>query len=187
MKYLLPVLALLSLPSSVLADGFEVTGQTNVSVCASVDVFCSPVTFTLDLTTQFGPNPAFPGFGNVFNVISLDGFVDGLFPIVGGGGFLLPVPGNPQSPVPFGSISYTLNGQQGFIFFDDLIAGSSALTTVPPIGGGSGGFSYVTWNATPFTAPEPSSLTLSSIGMLLLIGFGLHKTASTLRHRRNSR
>lgn len=172
-KYLLPLLAVLFLPLTASADEFLITGETNVPACVSVDTACALVTFTFDLNTQFGPTPT---FGNVFNVLALSGTVDGLFPIVGGGGFLLPVPGNPQSPIPFGSISYTLDGQQGFIFFDDLIAGSSAMTTVPPIGGGSGGFSYITWNATLVTTPEPSSLVLSGVGMLLMIVFLVKKT-----------
>src|SRR6266849_9061060 len=99
------LLLLMSMQSAAKADQITITGQTNSPVCSRVAAQCAAVTFTLSLTTQLDHNT----YGVVYDVTALQGILDGKYSIVGTGGWLLPVTGNPQSPIPYGSISYTLD------------------------------------------------------------------------------
>jgi hypothetical protein len=167
-KYLaLSAITLLCLAVPALADEFTVTGQTNTAACAAVNAQCAQVSFNLDLMTQFGPGPD-AHFGNVYNVSSTKGLIDGLYSVTGSGGWLLPVTGNPQSPIPYGGVFFTLNSQPDEFYFDDAVAGSSALQLAPAFNGGTAGFAYVTWNVSPVGMPEPSNL---AIWGLTLLGF----------------
>jgi PEP-CTERM motif len=162
----LALLCLFMLAPSAHADQFQVTGQTNVPICTELDTHCATVSFTLNLQTQLATNIP---YGNVYDVTSMSGVLDGLYDITGSGGWLLPVSGNSQSPLPYGPISYTFDGQQGQISFDDLIAGSSFMSLLPSFGGQPGGSAYITWNIVdPVSAPEPSTLLLLGVGLSAL-------------------
>lgn len=130
---------------------------------------CAAVTFTLRLTTQLDHNT----YGVVYDVTALQGVLDGRYSIVGAGGWLLPVIGNPQSPIPYGTISYTLDGQQSIIGFDDFIG--STWMGVVPLGNGTYGSAFVTWNASPVIIPEPPTLLLFGTGLLGLVGLASFK------------
>jgi hypothetical protein len=141
------------------ADEFQVTGQTNLPVCTAVAAQCGSVTFNLLLQTQSAANVP---YGNVYDVVSMTGTLDGTYSITGSGGFLLPVQGNAQSPIPYGPISYTLNGLQGEISFDDMIGGCSFISLLPS----SAASAFITWNATLVNTPEPSTLLCLALGLL---------------------
>ncbi len=169
------VFLLLLTQSTAQADGFSVTGQANLPVCMSVHADCTPVTFSMELATEPGQN----NYGAVFNVVSLSGFVDGKYSITGTGGWLLPVIGNPQTPIPYGHINYTINNTLGLIYYDDHIGGSSFMSELPLIDGNSGGSAFVTWNAV-FHASEPATwlMLLISLVVLKFLVFTLTKTCS---------
>lgn len=163
----LAVLALVVLLPCARGDEFQVTGITNAATCAAYHINCPNVSFNLDIETTSGF--AFP-YGPVQDVTAISGTINGQC-----------VTNAPQRdswlfdeegewlPL-FADISFGLSGAPGYgsIFFNDLPGGGTEME-LP-----NATFSYITWNATLVSTPEPSSLMLACLALAAaLTGFGL--------------
>jgi hypothetical protein len=171
MKYLVVVLLLsLAMVAPVFADTFEVSGQTNVPACISIETNCTLVEFTAVLTATPGHN----AYGDVFFVTSLTGTFDNRFAMSGGGGFLaggrlVPIP-NPDG----GSraLNFTEDGNLWSIGFDQAF-GTGSVFMLGYGGGnpgvGSQGGSFVTWDIKPVATPEPPTCLLLGMGLVAVM------------------
>jgi hypothetical protein len=166
---LLTLAAIAALASTTYADGtpftLDVTASTNAAVCASVDQTCSPISLNL----QMNVTPSTNAFGNILQVTSLTGMMNGQFPVTFG-------PQQPEtldwllagSDVPFGWVNFQADGDTWLLYFDDLITGSTAIANQS----GQPGFAYISWDATPVPTPEPSSAVLLTIGLFAILNIG---------------
>jgi hypothetical protein len=158
-----------ALAATAYADGtpftLDVTASTNAAACASVDQSCSPMSLNLQLDVT----PTTNSFGNVLQVTGVSGMMNGQLPV----SFGAQQPGTldwlfATSYLPYGWVNFQAGGDTWLLYFDDLIAGSTAVTDQT----GQMGFAYVSWDAAPASTPEPGSLALLALGLAAILTLG---------------
>jgi hypothetical protein len=135
----------------------NVTGSTDTQVCAALHDGCPAITFSFDFQTIAAIAPP---YGNVMDVETFSGEINGQ-PISGSGGrgWLF----DEFNYVPYQVFSiFSVNEEDGLNAVVDGV--------------------IVNWNVTvtPIAAPEPSSLALLAIGLVILLKYG---NRSRLRNR----
>jgi PEP-CTERM motif len=153
----------------VLADSFptqlDVTAVTDVSQCQVPLHFLKFTCIPISLSLQIAVQPF--GFADWLQVTNVTGTMDGVFPISNGADdFLEPeqnyVPGfGPNGPLFFKAL-----GDTWIINLDQMDPDVYVMDET------TGFASWITWDATPVSAPEPSSLALLAIGLTGIIGYG---------------
>jgi hypothetical protein len=166
----------LSLHPAAKADTIHVVAGTDTALCAIVQpppTPCTPTSFTADFTVT--PHTFESGLGYVDLVESMTGTLNGL-PATGGPGsrsWLYPLTqvGSVNSNyIPlFADIIFTSGGVQYDVGFGSENGGIG-------LGTPTGLVSWLTWNGTLVSTPEPSSLLLLLFGAgALLVGYALFK------------
>ena len=167
-------------------DEIQVTGQTDQAACASIVISCPEINFNIAFNTktaylsdgEFFPTPPPNGGEKVQEITGLSGTLNNLAvsappgSTASGDSFLIFSTGRLGNvsagqwltePGVADSVSFTLAGfpGQGLIGFEDMLVGGMEI--VSPIGN-----SFVTWNSTVISTPEPSLWILLCAGLALL-------------------
>jgi hypothetical protein len=167
------LLFLLSMQPAAKADTIHVVADVNATLCALSRGCNLPVSFTADFTVT---PPTYRGaFAAVDYVESMTGTFNGLpATLVASSGPEEWLYGGNYIPL-FSTIYFTSGGLTYSIFYDDLLFGSVGIDTSPFTES-----SWVNWNGTLVSTPEPSSLLLLLLGTgALLVGLPLIKSKSS--------
>lgn len=123
---------------------------------------CVSVTYALDLNAEFvSPGPS----GISYEITSFTGSIDGQYSISGITGSLQDFG---SGLIPDDSLIFTLDGQQDWIGWDDLGAGSAYIAMTPTSSGRLAVRHSSLGISLQFLLQNPSTLVFGSIGILLL-------------------